>query len=63
MKIALPATGVALILLGIVWILQGVNVLPGSFMTGQPFWTWMGILSAIVGGMILYFGLRRRANS
>ena len=24
-----------LFLVGIVWILQGINILPGSFMTGQ----------------------------
>ena len=28
---------------GIVWLLQGINVLPGSFMTGDPFWAWTGL--------------------
>ncbi len=62
MKIAIPATGIALVLLGIVWILQGTNILPGSFMTGQPFWTWMGILAFVVGATLLYTGLRRRSR-
>jgi uncharacterized membrane protein HdeD (DUF308 family) len=61
-KIALPATGVALLTVGVIWILQGINVLPGSFMTGQAFWAWAGILSAFVGAILLYFGLNRRAQ-
>jgi hypothetical protein len=35
MKTALNVLGGILILVGIVWILQGVNLLPGSFMSGQ----------------------------
>jgi hypothetical protein len=61
MKIALPATGVALLTVGVIWILQGMNILPGSFMTGQQFWAWAGIVSALVGGTLLFFGLNRRA--
>ena len=38
MKIALNIIGVLLILPGIAWFLQGINVLPGSFMTGQTQW-------------------------
>ena len=34
MKIALRIVGALLVLVGAVWILQGVNILPGSFMTG-----------------------------
>ena len=34
--------GYAFIIMGLVWILQGVNILPGSFMTGQIVWAWRG---------------------
>jgi hypothetical protein len=29
-----------------------MNVLPGSFMTGDPFWAWTG-LACLVGGVIV----------
>ena len=35
MKVAGTLIGGLLALIGIIWILQGLNVLPGSFMTGQ----------------------------
>ncbi len=35
MKLVLMSFGIVLILVGIVWFLQGINILPGSFMTGQ----------------------------
>jgi hypothetical protein len=41
--------GVLLILIGLVWMLQGVGILPGSVMTGQVFWFWMGLLSVAAG--------------
>lgn len=34
--------GVLLALVGAVWLLQGVGVLPGSFMTGQAQWAVIG---------------------
>jgi hypothetical protein len=50
-----------LILTGIVWFLQGINVLPGSFMTGQIEWAIAGVVSAAFG-VGLALGLRRRTN-
>jgi hypothetical protein len=44
-----------LIFMGIVWALQGLNVLPGSFMTGQIQWAYRGGLMAILGGALLLF--------
>ncbi len=55
MKVILLIVGVLLILLGIVWFLQGINVLPGSFMSGQIQFAIAGIVAAIVGiGLIVY---------
>lgn len=34
--------GAVLVLIGSVWFLQGINVLPGSFMTGQIRWRCTG---------------------
>jgi hypothetical protein len=51
--------GGALSVLGVVWILQGVGILKGSFMTGQAFWGWMGVVALVVGLPVLLRGLRR----
>ena len=53
MKIAAKALGVILILIGGVWILQGINVLPGSFMTGQMQWAVYGAIAVVVGVVLL----------
>jgi hypothetical protein len=44
---------------GGVWLLQGLGVLPGSFMTGQPFWAAMGAIFLLAGGLLIFAGLRR----
>ena len=45
--------GAVLFVIGIVWILQGLNVLPGSFMTGQIVWAERGAAAALVGLALL----------
>jgi len=62
MKLALNILGILLILVGIVWILQGVNVLPGSVMTGNMMWAYIGIVLDAVGAVLLYLANRRRTN-
>jgi hypothetical protein len=51
--------GVIAILTGAVWILQGAGILPGSFMTGQRMWLFIGIIVAIIGLALAISGLRR----
>jgi hypothetical protein len=46
-----------MILMG-VWTLQGIGVLPGSFMTGQPLWAVMGAVFLAVGGSLVLVGFR-----
>ena len=62
LKILLNIVAVLLILGGGVWFLQGINVLPGSFMTGQLQWALYGGISIIVG-IILLVLVRRRKTS
>ncbi|HKV43132.1 MAG TPA: hypothetical protein VJT32_00425 [bacterium] len=38
---------------GMVWLLQGIRVLPGSFMTGSSFWAIAGAVVALVGIAVL----------
>ena len=52
--------GVLLLIVGVIWILQGIGTLKGSFMTGSAFWGWMGGLAVAIGAPILFLGLRRR---
>jgi hypothetical protein len=49
MKIVLRIVGVLLVAFGCIWFLQGVNVLPGSFMTGQIRWAVYGAIAVLVG--------------
>ena len=53
MRIALNIVGVLLLLVGCVWILQGVSVLPGSFMSGQSKWAINGAICALLGLILL----------
>jgi hypothetical protein len=60
MKIVLNIIGILLILPGIIFFLQGINVLPGSFMTGQTQWAINGGILIVVGAGLLWFANRRR---
>ena len=59
MKIILNIVGVLLVLPGIVFFLQGINVLPGSFMTGQIQWAINGGVLVLIGAGLLWFANRR----
>jgi uncharacterized membrane protein len=60
MKWLFYISGVILILVGIVWFLQGTNILLGSFMSGDPLYSLLGILLVVVGMVILAFTNRRK---
>ena len=59
MRIALNSLGVLLLLLGALWLLQGVGVIPGSFMTGQTQWAVYGAIAAVTGLGLLILARRR----
>ena len=58
-KIAFNIVGVLLVVSGSVWFLQGINVLPGSFMTGQIRWAVYGGIAVIVGAILLVTAARK----
>lgn len=61
MKIALNIVGAVLVFIGSVWVLQGVNVLPGSFMSGQMQWAVRGGVAVIAGiALLLWANLKRQ---
>lgn len=61
MKLLLTIVGALAVLLGGVWILQGLNVLPGSFMTGDMTWALYGAILAVVGVAAIFWARRRPA--
>ena len=62
MRIALNAVAVLALLVGCVWFLQGINVLPGSFMTGQTKWAIYGGLLIVAAVLVFVFANRRRQS-
>jgi uncharacterized membrane protein len=50
--------GVVLILVGIVWTLQGLDVLGGSGMSGNAVWAVVGPILALIGAYLVMRGAR-----
>lgn len=59
MRILLNVVGVLCLLMGGVWFLQGINILPGSFMTGQMKWAVYGGVLVLVGIALVLMANRR----
>jgi hypothetical protein len=60
MKTLLNIIGVILLLAGGTFFLQGINVLPGSFMTGDPQWAVNGGIMIVIGLGLIVWANRRR---
>lgn len=54
MRIAGRLIGLLMVLMGAIWFFQGINVLPGSFMTGQTRWAIYGGLCWAAGLALVY---------
>jgi hypothetical protein len=50
---------ILLIAVGGVWTFQGIGSLKGSFMTGSPFWAFVGVVCIAAGGVLLVLAIRR----
>ncbi len=50
---------VLLIVIGLGWTGQGLGVLPGSMMSGEPFWAAAGIVLVIAGVILAWLSFRR----
>ena len=63
MRTGLVVLGVLLVLVGAVWVGQGLGYIKGSFMTGDVHWFWIGAGMIVVGLIMLASaGLRRTAK-
>jgi hypothetical protein len=58
-RTALITVGVIALILGGVWAGQGMNLIPGSVMTGDRMWLSIGLILAVVGIILIVLGLRR----
>ena len=61
MRVLLVGAGSLIILVGVVFALQGVGVIGGSFMSGTTTWAIAGALIALAGLALVILGLRRRS--
>ena len=65
MRLIWLVIGVLALIAGVIWTLQGFNILGGSVMSGQRMWAIIGPIVAIVGLALLALSLvgRRRATA
>ena len=56
----LVVVGVAAALAGLVWTLQGLGYVGGSFMSGTTVWAVIGPIVVLVGLVLITLGLRGR---
>lgn len=59
-QVLLVAIGAAAALAGLVWTLQGLGYVGGSFMSGATVWAVIGPVVALVGLVLIVIGLRPR---
>jgi hypothetical protein len=59
-RILLVGTGLLITVVGVVFALQGIGVIGGSFMSGTTTWAIAGPLIALAGLALVVVGLRRR---
>jgi hypothetical protein len=53
--------GVVLVLVGLLWVFQGLGTISGGFMSGSKVWFTIGLLVAIGGITCVYTGVRGRS--
>ena len=59
MRIVISAVAIVVIVAGVVFTLQGVGLIGGSFMSGSALWAALGPLIALCGLGLLAFSRNR----
>jgi hypothetical protein len=62
MRFVWIAIGVLAVLAGLVWTLQGLNIMGGSAMSGDSTWAIVGPIVFVVGMLLFLFGVRSRSS-
>lgn len=58
------ALGGVFVVVGVIWLGQGVGLIGGSFMTGESAWAVIGAVCIVIGAFLVRAGFRwRRAAS
>ena len=55
--------GVVVVLLGLLFMFQGLGAVKGSSMTNSNFWAVVGPVIAVAGVVLVVLGIRRRVSS
>jgi hypothetical protein len=61
LRAGLTIVGVLVVLAGAVFAGQGLGYIPGSFMTGDIHWFWIGSLMVVLG--LVLGGISRRLQA
>jgi hypothetical protein len=59
----LRIVGVVLVLLGALWFLQGINVVPVGFMAGHIQYSILGVIAVLLGVGVFWFATWRRGGN
>jgi MYXO-CTERM domain-containing protein len=62
-QVVLVVVGVAAAVAGIIWTLQGLGYVGGSFMSGATVWAVIGPVVALAGLVLIAAGSRRRRRN
>ena len=62
MKVFLIILGVIVIVFGVVWLLQGLNLWQGSGMSGHKKWAMVGGGLVLAGAVIEFFAFRLKKS-
>ena len=62
MRTGLAIVGVLVLLTGAIFAGQGLGKIPGSFMTGDVRWFWIGSVMVVIGLALGAVGLLRPAR-
>jgi hypothetical protein len=60
----LVGLGSVFLVVGVIWLGQGVGLIGGSFMTGEAVWAVIGGVCIVLGGLLVRAGFRwKKATS
>jgi hypothetical protein len=60
MRVGIGVLGVLVLLAGAVFAGQGLGFIPGSYMSGDIKWFWIGSVMVVIGLVLAVVGFRRR---
>ena len=63
MKVLWIVVGALAVLAGVLWTLQGLDVIGGSAMSGESTWAIVGPIVAVLGMIGFLYGLRRGSRT